>query len=137
MASAVHGEPGGIRSLLVELRKHGEAITHDLMAHGWARSDVGRRITWKEFYHWLVWLPPTKDSAYFRAKKPNSWWVTAELQIMAGVLNALEGANWQRGGGQGKAPTPVKFPEDTKISMKDIDELNARKEAVRNRRKRG
>ena len=137
MASAVHGEPGGIRSLLVELRKHGEAITHDLMAHGWSRSDLGRRITWKEFYYWLVWLPPTGKSAYFRAKKPNSWWVTAELQIMAGVLNAVEGANWQRGGGKGTPPKPIKFPEDREIKVKDSEDLKARKEANKKRRQRG
>lgn len=137
MEGSVHGHAGGIRSLLIELREHGEAINFDLISRGWTRADIGRSLTWRDFHHFLKWMPPVPDSAYYRSRKPNSWWVTPDLQLLAGILYATEGANWQRGGGQGKAPTPVKFPEDTKISMKDIDELNARKEAVRNRRKRG
>ena len=134
MASAVHGEPGGIRSLLVELHEHGEAITHDLMAHGWTRSDIGCRVTWREFHHWLKWMAPVPESAYYRSRKPNSWWVTPELQVLAGILYAAEGANWQRGGGQGNAPKPVKFPEDKALGVKDGDDLQSRKEMIRRRR---
>ena len=134
MEDSVHGGFGGIRSLLIELREHGEAITYDLMARGWARSDIGRRVSWLELYHFLRWLPPTGESAYYRSKKPNSWWVTPELQMLAGILYAAEGANWQRGGCQGNAPKPTKFPTDKEISVKDSDDLNARRDRVRRQR---
>lgn len=134
MAHPVHDQPGGIRSLISELKSHGEAITHDLVSAGWSRSDIGRGLSWTEFYHWLKWLPPTPETAYFRARKPNSWWVTPELQLLAGVLYAGEAANWQRGGCQGNAPKPVKFPQDRDETVRDADELAARKNAIRRRR---
>lgn len=104
------------------------------MSRGWTRSDIGRRISWREFHHFLKWMPPTGDSAYYRAKKPNSWWVTPELQLLAGILYAAEGANWQRSGCKGTGPKPVKFPEDRDIPIKDVAELKARKEQLRKRR---
>lgn len=134
MAGAVHGDAGGIRSLLIELKEHGEAINFDLMARGWTRRDIGPRLTWTDFYHFLKWMPPVPESAYYRSRKPNSWWVTPELQILAGQLYALEGANWQRGGCQGSGPKPIKFPEDRDIPIKDSDELKSRKEAIKRRR---
>jgi hypothetical protein len=130
----VNGVFGGIRSLLSELHAHGEAISFDLMSRGWTRHDIGSRLTWTDLYHFLRWMPPTGDSAYYRARKPNSWWVTPDLQILGGVLYALEAANWQRGGCQGNAPKPIKFPVDKEFSVKDTDDLNARRERVRRRR---
>lgn len=127
MAGAVREVVGGIRSLLVELREHGEAINYDLMQRGWTRRDIGRTLTWTDFHNFLRWIPPTGESAYYRSKKPNSWWVTPELQILAGILYAVEAANWQRGGCQGSGPKPVKFPEDKEVLIKDADELAERK----------
>lgn len=134
MAHRKHGVFGGIRSLLIELRAHGEAINFDLMSRGWTRADIGRRFTWTDFYHFLRWMPPNADSAYYRSRKPNSWWVTPELQVLSGVLYAVEAANWQRGGCQGNAPKPLKFPEDKEISVHDSADLNARRDRVRRRR---
>lgn len=34
--------------------------------------------------------------------------------LLAGILDLLAGANWQRGGGKGSRPKPVKRPGDTK-----------------------
>jgi len=104
------------------------------MSRGWTRSDIGRGVTWTEFYHFLRWLPPTVESAYYRSKKPNSWWVTPELHMLAGLLYAAEGANWQRGGCQGNAPKPTKFPEDKEIGVRDAEDLLSRRNAVRRRR---
>jgi len=129
--NGIHCQLGGIRSLLVELREHGEAITHDLMSRGWTRADIGNRLTWRDLYHFLRWLPPVAESAYYRAKKPQSWWVTPELQLLAGILYAAEGANWQRGGCQGNAPKPLKFPTDKEVKLQDSEEL-----AERRRRRR-
>lgn len=134
MAHSEHGVVGGIRSLLIELREHGEAINFDLMCRGWTRADIGRRLTWRDLHHFLKWIPPSGDSAYYRSRKPRSWWVTPEMQLLAGVVYALEGANWQRGGCQGSGPKPIKFPEDKEPALKDLDELKARKEAIRRRR---
>lgn len=91
-------------------------------------------MTWREFHHFLKWVPPTGESAYYRSKKPNSWWVSPELQLLAGILYAVEGANWQRGGCQGSAPKPVKFPEDRDLGVKSSDELAARRAAMKRRR---
>lgn len=133
MAVTVDGVFGGIRGLLDELKSHGEAIHFDLMCRGWVRGDIGRVLSWREFHHFLRWLPPTADSAYFRSRRPQSWWVTPETQILVAVLHALEGANWQRGGGQGSAPKPMKLPDDKQPEFKDVDELKARKAAIRRR----
>jgi len=56
------------------------------------------------------------------------------MQMLAGIMYALEGANWQRGGGQGTAPKPMKFPDDKKPALDNLDELKARKEQIRRRR---
>lgn len=132
MAHPVDGHVGGIRSLVVELREHGEAIEFDLISRGFTRRDIGSRLTWRELVAFLRWMPPTAESAYYRSKKPNSWWVTPELQLLAGVLYAVEGANWQRGGCQGKAPKPVKFPED-KESRLSVEDVEARRDEIRRR----
>lgn len=55
--------------------------------------------------------------------------------MLAGVLYAVEGANWQRGGCQGSGPKPVKFPEDKEVLIKSSDELAARKAEIRRRRR--
>ena len=128
MAVPVDNFAGGIRSLLVELRTHGEAINFDLISRGWTRRDIGRQLTWTDLYHFLRWMPPTADSAYYRSQKPNSWWVTPEMQVLSGVLYAVEAANWQRGGCQGNAPKPIKFPQEAKeVSIRDAEELNERR----------
>lgn len=133
MEDSVDRESGGIRSLLVELRAHGEAINFDLMQAGWTRSDIGRRLSWRDLKAFVMWLPPTGDSALYRARKPNSWWVTAELQFLSAILYAVEGANWQRGGGQGNAPKPFEFPKDHKISIADGAELDKRRRRLKKR----
>lgn len=76
-------------------------------------------------------LPPLGTSAYFRARKPRSWWKTVDHDLLAGILYAAEGANWQRGGCKGPEPKPVKFPEDREIRVKDASELAEKKRAQR------
>lgn len=54
--------------------------------------------------------------------------------MLAGVLYAAEAANWQRGGCQGNAPKPIKFPQDHKDpGVKDVEELNAKRDRIRRR----
>ena len=133
MEIGVHGVAGGIRSLLVELRDRGEAINFDLISRGWTRADIGRRLRWSDFKDFLGWLPA--DSAWYRSQRPQSWWVTPQLQFMAAMLYALEGANWQRGGCKGTAPKPYKFPQDHKVAFKDASELAEKRKSQKARRK--
>ena len=137
MAGRVHAEPGGIRSLAAELKTHGGAINYDLIRAGWTRSDVGVRLSWADLRDFIQWLPPTGESAWFRSRKPNTWWVSPEIQMLSGILFALDGANWQRGGGQGAKPKPTKFPEEPKIgSIGSAKDLAERKERLRLRKEK-
>ena len=135
MAFRVDVVVGGIRSLAAELKSHGEAINYDLIKAGYTRWDIGRTLGWRDFRDFLTWMPPTAESAWYRSRKPNSWWVTPDLQLLAGILYATEGANWQRGGGAGNQPKPVKFPEDRKVDVTGLDDLAQRRDRLR--RKRG
>lgn len=44
-------------------------------------------------------------------KPTESQWTTTD-HLLAGVLDALNGANYQRGGGRGSKPKPVPRPGD-------------------------
>lgn len=37
-------------------------------------------------------------------------WSTSD-HLLAGIVDLLAGANWQRGGGKGKKPTPLQRPD--------------------------
>jgi len=45
------------------------------------------------------------------------------------LLYAAQCANWQRGGGKGNEPQPVRFPEDRETKVRDQDDLAERKRA--------
>lgn len=104
-------------------------------------------MSWPEFANFLRWLPPTPDSALFRAKHPNSWWWTPTHDFLAAVLVAVQSGNWQRGGGKGRQPEPVRRPTDNEGPAVQIpdeltpDVLAAAKQAMRDelqrRRKKG
>ena len=54
-----------------------------------------------------------RDSATMLAVAPRQeaeYW-TADTHLLAAVLDALAGANWQRGGGKGGRPKPVRRPK--------------------------
>ena len=78
----------------------------------------------------LQHLPRTGESAWFRATHPNSWWWTPAHDFAAVILHALQGANWQRGGGKGQQPVLVKRPYDPRPgSVRTADDLAARRAA--------
>lgn len=63
---------------------------------------------------------------------PDSWWWETDFDFLAGILNAVQWGNWQRGGGKGDKPKPVKRPrEKPKKGPKTVDELAARKRALK------
>lgn len=93
-------------------------------------------FTWADLRDFIKFLPPNAESAVFRSSYPKSYWWTADHDFLSAILNALQWSNWQRGGGKGDKPKPVKRPkEDPKQGPKSLDELEARKQAVKKRRK--
>lgn len=69
-------------------------------------------MPWPVLRDFLTHLPPTGESAVFRAQHPQSWWWTPELDFIGAVLTAIQWGNWQRGGGKGDKPKPVKRPKE-------------------------
>src|SRR5262249_53391868 len=74
---SVEYSTGGIHGLQQLLDgEHGGAVQYDLNVRGYTRRDLGRRLSWWEFRNLLQHLPASGESAYFRARHPNSWWWT-------------------------------------------------------------
>jgi hypothetical protein len=97
-------------------------------------ADVGEVLPWPDLRDFINHLP-AGDSALYRARYPRSWWWTPDLDFMAALLNAVQWGNWQRGGGKGEKPSPVKRPkENPRSGPKSSDELADRKKTVRSRR---
>jgi len=99
-------------------------------------ADIGDQFTWPDLRDFIVNLPPTKDSAYYRSQHPESWWWTPEIDFLGAVMTAIQWGNWQRGGGRGDKPQPVKRPSEKPKSAKgsvpnSAAELTARKEALK------
>lgn len=127
MAEAVEYHTGGISSLRKLLAEHAGAINYDLQTKlGITVWWVGRRFSWPDFRDFLNWLPPTGDSALWRARKPNSWWVTYESHMLNNISYATQVANRQRAR-RGSWPKYTKLPEDKEISVKSGDELDERR----------
>jgi len=103
---------------------------------GWRLSDIGDDFTWCDLRDFITNLPPTADSAFYRIQHPQSWWWTPEIDFLGAVLTAIQWGNWQRGGGKGDKPQPVKRPTEKPKSVKGSvptsgAELSARKEAFK------
>lgn len=131
MANPVEYCTGGISGLRQLLKEHEGAVNFDLMARGHTVWDIGRTLSWTDFRDFINWLPPTQDSAFYRSRKPKSWWVTPQLQYLAAMQYVLEAANWQRGGGTGEKPEPPKFPEDRDIPKWSNEDLSDKRLAAR------
>lgn len=72
-------------------------------------------------------LPPTGESALYRARFPRSWWWTPEIGFYAAQLHSTQMGNWQRGGARGSKPKPVTKPADSQIAVRTTAELYTRK----------
>lgn len=83
-------------------------------------------------------LPPTGESAYFRSRYPRSWWWNPTHDFMASILLALQGANWQRGGGRGEKPKRIERPKDIPVAtgIRSAADLAARKEKLKKEKQR-
>jgi len=140
VAQSLRSEGGGIRSLRALLTgEHAEAIEADLLERGWHLYDIGDRLSWHELRVILENLPPNGTSALYRARFPDDWWYDTPTQIASAQLLALQGANWQRGGGKGSRPKlfeptrpePERKPAKVVPIDKIKDELAARRARAR------
>ena len=66
------------------------------------------RLNWRDVQ--VVILEADQGSAIARCEVGESAVWTVDTHLLAGVLDALNGANFQRGGGRGKRPSPVPRP---------------------------
>jgi hypothetical protein len=64
-------------------------------------------LTWRRLWVLVHHLPV--DSASRRAMDEATDWGLSE-QLLAAIVDTLQGANWQRGGGKGPKPKPLPRP---------------------------
>ena len=111
MVGGFGGGPGGIRGLLDLIDQHGEAITVDLLNLGvrlhWLGTD---RFSWADLSAWVARCPPTAF-LYQAVHGPH---YPIELRMNALLIELLRGANWQRSGGRGTKPKPIRWPWSTR-----------------------
>lgn len=109
MAEGVRGDAGGIAGLLTLHREHREAVEYDLIALGLRWRDFpGERTSWADLLVICKQAPQT--SALYRAVDPDWRWGLRE-QLLAAAVDALNGANWQRGQGREQdRPKPIPRP---------------------------
>lgn len=69
-------------------------------------------MSWHEFGVWLKHLPASSESAYYRARYPESWHWSTEMDLLSLILHAVQGANWQRAGSKGEPPALIERPTD-------------------------
>ena len=67
------------------------------------------RLNWRDVQ--VVILEADQGSAIARCELVESAFWTVDTHLLAGVLDALNGANFQRGGGRGERPSPVPRPD--------------------------
>ena len=107
MDERVGGIVGGISGLYELVKEHREAIHFDLLTLGLSPRLIGTtRFGWDDFAVWVKYMP--RSSQLFQSVHGPQW--SAELHMLANVVDLLAAANWQRGGGKGGRPKPVKRP---------------------------
>jgi hypothetical protein len=96
-------------------------------------SDLGETFPWTDLRDFISHVPPVPECALYRAQYPKSWWWTADMDFLSAILVTGQWANWQRGGGKGDKPKPIKRPKDVVMSRKQPktrQELQERKTKV-------
>lgn len=97
-------------------------------------EDLGPDFGWPDLRDFIANLPPTGESALYRVQFPKSWWWTPDHDFFAALLASLQWANWQRGGGKGPKPEPVKRPKEKRKSRVKVDPQSAEDLAARRER---
>lgn len=129
MGGGVGPDRGGILGLLHVLDEHEEALRYDLFLAGRSLDDLGSPgFSWLDLRALMLWSPTT--SAYARAALGTDVAQAAALdvQLLYLVVDLLAGGNWQRGGGKGSKPKPMKRPGQAKkvggSTVMELDELD-------------
>jgi hypothetical protein len=100
-------------------------------------DDIGDQFSWCHLRDFVAHLPPVPECALFRAHNPASWWWTPEFDFFAALLNAAQWANWQRGGGKGDKPQPVRRPRERSKSKLSAEQVAQRRVALKRRKAGG
>ena len=77
---------------------------------------------------------PYGAQVWLRVESNAAW--TSEAHLLAYVLDALNGANWQRAGGEGEQPKPTPRPDELRQQRERDRERSARMAAYEERRRR-
>lgn len=121
-------DAGGILGLLGLIKEHGEAVEYECIRHGHRLRDYpSPRHTWRDL--WVIVRMAPADSPLARHLHPVETAWTATDYLLALVVDALNAANWQRGG-KGQRPKPLPRPGDTSTQRigkaVPLDELKAK-----------
>lgn len=110
MERGVGRDAGGIAGLARLLAEHGEAVEYELLCRGLRLRDLGtKRLTWRDLKVLVQYLPPANAIERARTGTDALWQL--EHQLLAAVVDALNGANWQRAGdSRAQRPEPVPRP---------------------------
>lgn len=140
------GSYGGICGLVgfLDDEKYRDALTVDLMRVGRSIHQAGSpALSWLEVRAFIKHAPPS--SALRAVTDPLAEFASPTAMMSALALDALHGANWQRGGGKGARPKPVleqlrkqaeKRREAVEDDMNPSQAADVRAELVRRMRKK-
>lgn len=117
------------------LEEHGESIEADLQRYYNVRlSDVFTgKLSWRRL-HVLVSQLPYDSQTSLSVNGGEILWKHNE-ELLAAIVDILAVANWQRGGGKGQRPKPVKRPHDEKKAKITPEEVKAQAQAKVQERK--
>lgn len=91
------------------MSEHREAVTYDLAVLGIDLRDLGTDVLpWWRLAAILQNLPLSSATARAVHGEKTEW--SAAEHLLASILDVLQVANWQRGGGKGSRPQPTKRP---------------------------
>lgn len=130
MAGVLGRHVGGIASLRQLAADYPEALHFELLKLGLRLDDLGsRRLSWFDLKAVVASLPP--GSALHRARDGDEAVWDLHAQLLAGALDALNAANWQRAGDQNAArPQPVRRA----TAVKQVAPLTTETRAALNQR---
>ena len=98
--------------------EHAEAVEYELIRFGLRSRMLGNgRLTWGDVR--VIVSNPPLDSPLRRAFSDNHEWPwTRTDHLLALVVDVLQLANWQRGGGKGSKPKPIPRPGSREVETR-------------------
>lgn len=130
MGGGVACDAGGILGLLALITEQREAVEYECIRLGHRLRDYpSPQHTWRDL--WVIVRMAPADSPLARHMHPVETAWTASDYLMALAVDALNAANWQRGG-KGQRPKPIPRPGETSSQRIGkpipLDELKAKLE---------